>query len=197
MTYSQYKYLIFSDLYRRKNNVSVRKLIQEIFNGESYKYIFWLRTTTYCKSNTFFKYTLYRISKMMLNHYTYKFSISINISTEIGSGFYIGHFSGIFINKRCVLGKNINLSQGVTLGGTKKGFPILENNIYIGPGAKLIGNVHIGNNVTIGANCVVTKDIPDNCVVVGIPGKIISKNNQTNYIINTEYDSILLKDNNK
>jgi len=58
--------------------------------------------------------------------------------------------------------------------GNKKGFPVIGNNVYIGPGAKIIGNVHIGNNVAIGANCVVTHDIPDNGVVVGIPGKVIS-----------------------
>ena len=62
------------------------------------------------------------------------------------------------------------------------------SNIYIGPGAKIVGAVRIGNNVAIGANCVVTKDVPDNSVVVGIPGKVISQKGSTGYVIRTDYD---------
>jgi len=191
MTYSEYKYLILSDLYRRKRSVKFKTLFKELLTGESYKYVFWMRTCTYSRSHPFLRYSIYRIAKIMYKHYTYKFAISINISTQIGSGFFIGHFSGIFINKRCIIGKNCNISQGVTLGGTHKGFPVLKDNIYIGPGAKLVGNILIGNNVTIGANCVVTKDIPDNSVVVGIPGIVISETGTEGYIINTEYDEVL------
>jgi serine O-acetyltransferase len=128
----------------------------------------------------------------MLNHFKYKFGISIPPETKIGSGFYIGHFGGIVVNRHSVIGKNCNISHGVTIGQTKrgphKGFPILGDNIYIGAGAKIIGAITIGNNVAIGANCVVTKNIPDNSVVVGIPGRIISQNGSTEYINKTDYD---------
>ena len=126
---------------------------------------------------------------------TYKFGIGIPVQTVIGSGLFIGHFGGIFINGNCVIGKNVNISHGVTLGqasrGKREGFPILGDNIYIGPGAKVIGAVRIGNNVAIGANCVVTKDIPDNSVVVGVPGRIISADGATGYVLRTDYEERL------
>jgi serine O-acetyltransferase len=133
----------------------------------------------------------------MLYRFTYKLGISIPFSTEIASGFYIGHFGGIIINGESVIGKNCNISQGVTLGqssrGKNKGCPILGDNVYIGPGAKIVGAVKIGNNVAIGANCVVVKDIPDNSVVVGIPGNVISQDGSVGYVIRTDYDDKIRK----
>jgi serine O-acetyltransferase len=67
------------------------------------------------------------------------------------------------------------------------GYPTLGDNVYIGPGAKKVGAVRIGNNVAIGANCVVTKNIPGNSVVVGIPGRIISQDGSTGYVQRTDY----------
>ncbi len=127
----------------------------------------------------------------MLNHYKFKFGISIPYETKIDSGLYIGHFGGIVVSGKSIIGKNLNISQGVTLGmanrGPNKGYPVIGDNVYIGPGAKIVGAVKIGNNVAIGANCVVTKNIPDNAVVVGVPGKIISYNGTSNYVENTNY----------
>ncbi|MDD2268960.1 MAG: serine acetyltransferase [Bacteroidales bacterium] len=122
----------------------------------------------------------------MLRHYTYKFGISISSKTIIGKGFYIGHFGGIVVNSATVFGDNVNISQGVCFGqsnrGEKKGCAVVGNCVYVGPGAKIVGNVHIGNNVAIGANAVVTKDIPDNAVVAGVPAKILSYNGSEGYI---------------
>jgi len=91
-----------------------------------------------------------------------------------------------------VIGKNCNISHQVTLGianrGTHKGVPIIGDNVYIGPGAKIIGDINIGNNVAIGANCVVTKDVPDNAVVVGVPGKVISYEGSMGYVNKTNYE---------
>jgi serine O-acetyltransferase len=108
-----------------------------------------------------------------------KWGIEIDRCATIGHGFYIGHFGGIVISGGCVLGNNINISQGVTIGvsgqGDKIGCPIIGNDVYIAPGAKIFGKIKIGNNVKIGANAVIYKDIPDNAIVVLDPGfKIIS-----------------------
>ncbi|MGE5865508.1 MAG: serine O-acetyltransferase, partial [Rhizobacter sp.] len=111
------------------------------------------------------------------------------------SGFYIGHFGGIVVNGESVIGKNCNISQGVTLGqanrGRNKGCPIVGDNVYIGPGAKLVGAVRIGDNVAIGANAVVTRDVPDNAVVVGIPARVISHEGSAGYVNNTDYEDKL------
>jgi serine O-acetyltransferase len=197
MKYAEYKYLILSDLYRVSGSVKFIDLLRQIVFGVSYKYTFWMRTCRFTKYNLLLKYTVYPFARIILYHFTYKLGILIPFLTEIASGFYIGHFGGIIINSESVIGKNCNISHGVTLGqssrGKNIGCPILGDNVYIGPGAKIVGAVKIGNNVAIGANCVVVKDIPDNSVVVGIPGKIISQEGSLGYVIRTDYDDKICK----
>ena len=196
ISYYEYRHLVFSDLYRIYGKVDIFSLLHEVLFGESYKYIFWMRTCRYTITNKFLKYTIYPFSRCMLNRLIYKLGIVIPLFTEIGSGFYIGHFGGIVVSHEAIIGKNCNLSQGVTIGqanrGKNKGCPKIGDNVYIGPGSKIIGAVKIGNNVAIGANCVVTKDIPDNSVVVGIPGKVISFQGSDNYINRIDYDDKIM-----
>ena len=93
---------------------------------------------------------------------------------------FIEHYSCIAITKGAVVGDNITLFQGTTIGknfgGKNYGYPTIGNNVILFAGAKIIGNIKVGNNVIVGANCVVNSNIPDNCVVAGIPGKVISTN---------------------
>lgn len=104
--------------------------------------------------------------------------ISIPYSCQIGEGLLIGHFSGIMIGSNVKIGKNVTLHQNITLGaagrGERRGEPIIGNNVFIGAGAVVLGNVIIEDNVAIGANAVVTDDIPNNAVVVSQKAKIIS-----------------------
>lgn len=84
---------------------------------------------------------------------------------------------GIIIHANSIIGNGCHIDQGVTIGGTskKKDVPILGDDVYVGAGAKILGPIKIGSNVVIGANAVVLNDIPDNCVAVGVPAKIIKK----------------------
>ena len=113
-----------------------------------------------------------------------RWGIEIARQARIGPGFYIGHFSCIFVAPEARIGRNCNISQGVTIGvsgqGEKRGCPVIGDNVYLAPGAKVFGKITVGNNVKIGANAVIHKDIPDNAVVVLDPGfKIVSfKGNQ-------------------
>lgn len=112
--------------------------------------------------------------------------IDISIDATIGKGLYIGHFGGIIINNNTVIGDYCNLSQGVTIGkggrGKERGTPIIGTQVYIGPGAKIFGDIKIGNNVAIGANAVVNSDVPDNAVMGGVPAKILSFNSSSDFI---------------
>jgi serine O-acetyltransferase len=195
MKYVEYKYLVLSDLYRITANTKFSVLVRHIVLGEAYKYIFWMRTCRYSRDHPVLKYTIFPFARLLLEHYKYKLGISLPFVTDIGSGFYIGHFGGIVVNAGSRIGKNCNLSHGVTLGqanrGRNKGYPIIGNNVYIGPGAKIIGAVKIGNNVAVGANCVVTRDVPDNAVVVGVPGQVISYNGAEDYVINIDYEDMI------
>jgi serine O-acetyltransferase len=196
MTFNEYKYLIRSDLYRITGEISNRRLLRYFLSGEAFKYNIWMRGCVYTQSQPVLKYTIYPIVQLMLKRIKYKLGISIPSNTQIGSGFYIGHFGGITINGQVVIGNNVNISQGVTLGescrGKNKGCPTIGNNVYIAPGVVIFGAINIGNNVAIGANCVVTKDVPDNSVVVGIPAKVISQQGAEDYILNTDYQDKLM-----
>lgn len=105
---------------------------------------------------------------------------------EIGKGLYIPHAVGITIHTDTKIGEYCNLGQHVTIGlggrGDKQGTPKLGDRVFVAPGARLFGPITIGNNVAIGANAVVTKDLPDNAVAVGVPAQIISYKGSQDFI---------------
>ena len=93
----------------------------------------------------------------------------------------MGHYGGIFVSAEAKIGKNVNISQGVTIGvaghGAKRGSPTIGDNVYIAPGAKIFGKIKIGNDVKIGANAVVYKDIPEGATVVSLGEIRVSSSN--------------------
>ena len=105
--------------------------------------------------------------------------IEIHPGAQIGKGFFIDHGMGVVIGETTIIGDYVTLYQGVTLGGTGKEtgkrHPTLKDHIVVGAGAKVLGNIELGNNVRIGAGSVVVKSVPDNCTVVGVPGVIVRR----------------------
>jgi serine O-acetyltransferase len=193
MRFSEYRFLVKSDLYRYAGKVGVLSFLRCMWINPCFKYSFWLRTCTFFKQSEMWCHGVLTViaRNIFFLRYTYKYGISIPYVTKIGSGFVIGHFGGIVVSDRAVIGNNCTISHGVTVGkanrGKNKGHPTIGDNVYIGPGAKIIGNVRVGNNVAIGANCVVTKDVPDNAVVAGVPGKVISYDGTEGYLKRTDY----------
>jgi serine O-acetyltransferase len=108
--------------------------------------------------------------------------IEIHPGAQIGKSFFIDHGMGVVIGETAIVGDNVLLYQGVTLGGTGKEtgkrHPTLGNNVVVGTGAKILGNITIGDNSYIGANAVVIKNVPANSTVVGIPGRITKQDGQ-------------------
>jgi serine O-acetyltransferase len=105
--------------------------------------------------------------------------ISIPASAEIGKGFYVGHFGGIVLHSDVKMGENCSIGPGVLIGTRglgSKGVPRIGHNVYIGVGAKVLGDITIGDNVKIGANAVVVRNVPEGATAVGIPAKILPKN---------------------
>lgn len=193
MNIKELKFLWSSDLYRYSGNINLKEFIKNILITPGFKYSFFMRLSSYLnKKNPIYKF-LFLCSQIILLHYGIKYGISIPFNTQIGKGLYIGHFGGIIVSSRAVIGDNCNISQNVTVGvanrGKNKGYPTIGNNIYIGPGAKIFGSIKIGDNAAIGANCVVTKDIPNNAVVVGVPGKVISYEGSKGYVNRTNYST--------
>jgi serine O-acetyltransferase len=99
--------------------------------------------------------------------------IAVPRRARIGGGLYIGHFGGIILNGQTVIGRNCTLSQGVTIGDNG-GSPVVGDDVYIGPGAKVFGPIRVGNNVKIGANAVIHADLPDDAVAAAPPFVIVS-----------------------
>ena len=104
--------------------------------------------------------------------------IEIHPAAKIGKNLFIDHGMGVVIGETAVIGDNCTIYQNATLGGTgkerNKRHPTLLDNVVVGAGAKVLGNITVGNNVKIGANAVVLKDVPDDCTVVGV-GRVINK----------------------
>ena len=109
-----------------------------------------------------------------------KTGIEIHPGATIGKGLFIDHGSGVIIGETAIIGDNVTLYQGVTLGGTgkEKGkrHPTLKDNVMVSAGAKILGSFTIGENSKIGAGSVVLKEVPPNCTVVGVPGRIVKRN---------------------
>ena len=128
----------------------------------------------------FYKIKLKLLARMISQFAKFLTGIEIHPAAKIEGGVFIDHGAGVVIGETTIVGDNCVLYQGVTLGGTGnetgKRHPTLGNNVTVGTGAKVLGNICIGNNVKIGGNSVVVKDVPDNCTVVGVPGRIIKRN---------------------
>ncbi|MBQ7586512.1 MAG: serine O-acetyltransferase [Lachnospiraceae bacterium] len=111
-----------------------------------------------------------------------KTGIEIHPGAVIGTGFFIDHGSGVIIGETTIIGNNVTLYQGVTLGGTGKEtgkrHPTIEDNVMISAGAKILGSFTIGRNSKIGAGSVVLEEVPPNCTVVGVPGRIVKRDNE-------------------
>lgn len=108
--------------------------------------------------------------------------IEIHPGALIGKGVFIDHGMGVVIGETTIVGDYSLIYQGVTLGGTGKEIgkrhPTLGNNVVVGAGAKVLGNIQIGSNVRIGAGSVVLRDVPSDCTVVGVPGRIVHRDGE-------------------
>jgi serine O-acetyltransferase len=119
------------------------------------------------------------LPRMLSQFARFATGIEIHPAATIGRGLFIDHGMGVVVGETSVIGDNVTLYQGVTLGGTgkEKGkrHPTIGKDVVIGAGAKVLGNITVGDDVMIGANAVVIKDVPEDSTVVGIPGRIVKK----------------------
>ena len=110
-----------------------------------------------------------------------KTGIEIHPGAQIGKGFFIDHGNGVIIGETAIIGNNVTLYQGVTLGGTGKEHgkrhPTVGDNVMISAGAKVLGSFTIGENSKIGAGSVVLSEVPPNSTVVGVPGRVVKRDN--------------------
>ena len=128
-------------------------------------------------SNFFWKLNLKLIARMISHISRFLTGIEIHPAVKIGKNIFIDHGMGVVIGETTIIGDNVSIYQGVTLGGTKwekkKRHPTINDNVIIGAGAKVLGPISVGKNSKIGANSVVTRNVPSNSTVIGIPARVI------------------------
>ena len=130
--------------------------------------------------------------RLVLRHHQIKYGFQIYPETQIGAGFYLGHWGAVVINPKAKIGRNCNDAQGVTIAqanrGKKEGVPTIGNEVWVGPNAVLVGNITIGNNVLIAPNAYVNFDVPNDSVVTGNPATIIPNPAATEGYINNKIE---------
>ena len=179
-----------ADLYRYHGRSDVRTLVETLIVHPGYRTTFAMRA---CAHLTAGRGRLARLPALLvMRRYERLFGIAVPFDAEIGEGFYIPHYGGIVVNPGVRIGRNCNMSQQVTIGrsnrGRRVGVPTIGDNVYLGPGAKIVGGITIGDNVAVGANCVVVDDVPANAVVAGVPGRVVSETRGAEgYVNNTDY----------
>ena len=148
----------------------------EVFLYPSFKAIL-----KYRKAHKLYEKKHYFRARLISQRAARKTGIEIHPGAAIGKGLFIDHGHGVVIGETAIIGDNVTLYQGVTLGGTgkQKGkrHPTLEDNVMVGCGAKVLGDITIGANSMIGAGSVVLNDVPPNSTVVGVPGRVVKRDN--------------------
>jgi len=175
-SYKDCMVLIKSDRYRLSGKVeSSFSIIMKSLKPFTSSLLFWLRLSQY-------KGWLYPFCKIMYARESRKAQVQIPSSTKIGYGFYIGHNICMVINGGTIIGNNVNVSQFLNIGTNHNTPAIIGDNVYIGPHVSIVEDVKIGNMSSIGAGAVVTRDVPQNATVAGVPAKVLNFNKPGRYI---------------
>lgn len=137
-----------------------------ILTNHSYAFVCFLRKYQKAK-------LLKPLYRLLLKGKQRRYGLEIGYHTKIGAGFYMGHAYGITINGAAVLGENVSVHKGVTIGqenrGARKGAPTIGNDVWIGINSTVVGNITVGNDVLIAPNSFVNRDVPDHSIVYGNP----------------------------
>lgn len=163
----------------------------EVFLYPSFKVMLHYRV-----AHKLYKSGHYFLARWVSQRAVRKTGIEIHPGAVIGENLFIDHGNGVIIGETAVVGNNVTLYQGVTLGGTGKEHgkrhPTIGDNVMISAGAKIIGSFKVGENSKVGAGSVVIEEVPPNCTVVGVPGRVVRHNNQK--LVREEMNQIDLPD---
>ncbi len=178
-----------ADLYRYKADTTPRARRQAWLREPGFRFTWYLRQVAHFSPRKRGGGLLpYLYHRFWLNHYRFRYGFDISPTTSIGPGFYLGHFGGVVISPYAVIGANVNIAQGVTLGatsrGANKGAPTLEDRVWVGAHAVLVGKITIGHDALIAPGAYVNFDVPVGSVVLGNPGQIVSQKGSAGYINN-------------
>ena len=183
------KEILRADLHRYGRGMDGRALRQAYVHDPGFRYTYYMRKVAFwsAKKKSWGVFA-YLWNRMMLNKYRFRYGFDISPTTKIGPGLYIGHFGGVVISPYAVLGANVNIAQGVTIGaasrGAKKGAPTLGDRVWVGANSIIVGKVTIGDDALIAPGAYVNFDVPPMAVVLGNPGKVVAETGSVGYVNN-------------
>ena len=181
---------LHADLYRYRGRSGIRAFMSAYLRDPGFRFTYYLRKLAFYSSRKrslwIFAYLWHRV---LYHHYRFKYGFDISPTTNIGRGLYIGHFGGVVISPYAILGSNVNIAQGVTIGaasrGARTGAPTLEDRVWVGANAIVVGNITVGHDALIAPGAYVNFDVPPMAVVLGNPGKVVSSAGSMGYVNNT------------
>ena len=176
-----------ADGYRYRGATDAKVLMQVWFREPGFRFTWYLRKVSfYAQRKRGLALLPYLYHRVLLNHYRFRYGFDISPITRIGPGFYLGHFGGVVISPFAVIGANVNVAKGATIGatsrGARKGAPTLEDEVWVGANATIVGKVNVGRAALIAPGAYVNFDVPSMAVVLGNPGKIISYAGSVGYV---------------
>lgn len=181
--------ILQADLYRYRGKIDQRSFLSAYLRDPGFRFTYYLRKVAHYSSR---KRSIgvfgYIYNRVRLNHYRFKYGFDISPTTRIGPGFYLGHFGGVVISPYAVIGANVNIAKGATIGATSRGArlgaPTIEDRVWIGANAIIVGKITIGQEALIAPGAYVNFDVPSKAVVLGNPGKIVSTTGSEGYVNN-------------
>ena len=178
-----------ADVYRYRSSTEWRSFIDAWIREPGFRYTWYMRKVTfYAKHKRGLGFFGFLYNRILLNHYRFRYGYDISPAVAIGPGFYIGHFGGIVINPAVIIGSNVNIMKGVTIGatnrGARKGCPTIQDRVWIGANATVVGKILIEEDALIAPGAYVNFDVPKKAVVMGNPGQIISAAGSEGYVNN-------------
>jgi serine O-acetyltransferase len=179
-----------ADVFRYRGETDWRAFVSAYLHEPGFRFTYYLRKVAfYSKKKRTIGIFGYVYNRTLLRHYSLKYGFEISPTTSIGPGLYIGHIGGIAINTDAILGSNINITKGATIGaisrGKRLGAPTLEDRVWVGANAIIVGKVTIGQEALIAPGAYVNFDVPSKAVVLGNPGKIVSMSGSEGYVNRT------------
>lgn len=184
---SDLRQTIAADLFRYRGQLGRRALVSAYLGDPGFRFTYHLRHVAhYAGRKRLVGLVAYLWHRLQLHRCRFRFGYDISPTTQIGPGFYIGHFGMLVISPLAVIGRNCNINQGVTIGATSRGSrlgaPTLGDRVWVGANAVIVGKVTIGSDALIAPGAFVNVDVPERAIFLGNPGKVVSMTGSEGYV---------------